>query len=52
VSLRSRDGFDVNRVARAFDGGGHAAAAGCTLNGTLDEAKLRVLSEVRKWMAS
>lgn len=52
VSLRSRDGFDVNTVARAFDGGGHAAAAGCTLNGTLDEAKARVLAEVRKWMAS
>ena len=31
VSLRSRDGVDVNQVARVFDGGGHAAAAGCTV---------------------
>lgn len=52
VSLRSRDGFDVNRVARAFDGGGHAAAAGCTVKGTLEAARAQVLTEVRKWMAS
>ncbi len=52
VSLRSRDGFDVNRVARVFDGGGHAAAAGCSVNASLDEAKSRVLAEVRRWMES
>ena len=52
VSLRSREGFDVNRVARAFDGGGHAAAAGCTVNGSLDEARSRVIAEVRRWMDS
>jgi len=52
VSLRSRDGFDVNRIARVFEGGGHAAAAGCTVNGTLDEAVVRVLAEVRRWMES
>ena len=52
VSLRSRDGFDVNRVAKVFDGGGHAAAAGCTVNGSLDEAKSQVVAEVRRWMES
>lgn len=52
VSLRSREGFDVNQVARVFDGGGHAAAAGCTLDGTLEEAKSRVIEEVRRWMGS
>jgi len=30
-SLRSRFGFDVSEVARAFGGGGHAGAAGFTL---------------------
>lgn len=30
-SLRSRNGFDVSEVARAFGGGGHPAAAGFTL---------------------
>jgi len=31
-SLRSRNGFDVSEVARAFSGGGHASAAGFTLD--------------------
>jgi phosphoesterase RecJ-like protein len=52
ISLRSREGFDVNQVARAFDGGGHAAAAGCTFEGALDEAIMRVIEEVRRWMGS
>lgn len=52
VSLRSRDGFDVNRVARVFDGGGHTAAAGCTLKVSLDEARKAVLNEVRRWTES
>ena len=34
VSLRSRDGIDVSRIAAALGGGGHPAAAGCTVNGT------------------
>lgn len=50
ASLRSRDGVDVNQVARMFEGGGHAAAAGCTVNGTLAEAETRVIEEVRRWM--
>ena len=52
ISLRSRDGVDVNQVARAFGGGGHVAAAGCTVEATLEEAKRLVLSEVNKWMES
>ncbi len=52
VSLRSREGFDVNRVARTFDGGGHKLAAGCTLNVPLAEARKAVLAEVAKWMES
>ncbi|MBI2843834.1 MAG: DHH family phosphoesterase [Armatimonadetes bacterium] len=52
VSLRSRDGFDVNRIAAAFGGGGHAAAAGCTVEKSLEEAEKAVLSEVSSWMES
>ena len=38
VSLRSRDGgVDVSAIAREHGGGGHAAAAGCTVPGTLDD---------------
>ena len=31
VSLRAKQGYDVDRIARHFGGGGHAKAAGCTI---------------------
>ncbi len=52
VSLRSREGFDVNRVARGFGGGGHKAAAGCTLRMPLDAAQDKLLGEIDRWMDS
>jgi phosphoesterase RecJ-like protein len=36
VSLRSKGDVDVGSVARAFGGGGHKNAAGCTVRGDLD----------------
>jgi len=39
VSMRSRDGIDVSRVATALGGGGHPAAAGCTVPGTAGEVE-------------
>ncbi|MCL5283118.1 MAG: bifunctional oligoribonuclease/PAP phosphatase NrnA [Armatimonadetes bacterium] len=51
VSLRSREGFDVNAVAAQFGGGGHQLAAGCSVNGPLNSAEQLVLSEVRRCMA-
>lgn len=50
LSLRSREGFDVANFARSLDpgGGGHARAAGCSLNGSLDEVSARVVDEVTK----
>jgi bifunctional oligoribonuclease and PAP phosphatase NrnA len=41
VSLRSH-GFDVGQICRAFGGGGHIQAAGCTINATLPEARRRI----------
>jgi len=52
ISLRSRDGVDVNRIARVFGGGGHAAAAGCHVALPIDEAQSVVIAEVLKWMES
>jgi phosphoesterase RecJ-like protein len=43
VSWRSQPGFDVARLALRFGGGGHAAAAGAELEGTLDEVMSRIL---------
>ncbi len=50
VSLRSKSYMDVGAVAMALGGGGHARAAGCTLKGSLEEVKERVLGAVRKAM--
>jgi phosphoesterase RecJ-like protein len=43
VSFRSKGSIDVGAVAAGFGGGGHKNAAGCTVAGTLDEARARVL---------
>jgi phosphoesterase RecJ-like protein len=43
VNLRAREGYDVGEFARRFGGGGHRAAAGFTLEMTLDEAKGKIL---------
>lgn len=48
VSLRSKGHVDVAAVAKAFKGGGHKNAAGCTLVGTIPEVRERVLGEVRR----
>ena len=39
VSLRSLNEPDVSQIAARFGGGGHKRAAGCTLSGTLEEAR-------------
>lgn len=45
VSLRSKDPkkIDVNRLASAFGGGGHPAAAGVEIRGKLREVRARIL---------
>ncbi|MGN7470184.1 DHH family phosphoesterase [Brevibacillus sp. SAFN-007a] len=39
VSMRARDRVDVSAIAKQLGGGGHAKAAGCTIKGTIAEAK-------------
>jgi phosphoesterase RecJ-like protein len=48
LSFRSRCGMDCNEVAEQFGGGGHKAAAGAFIEGTLDEVQGRVLPVVRE----
>lgn len=48
VSLRSRPGYDVARVAFALGGGGHPQAAGATIEGPLESAQRRVLTALRE----
>lgn len=47
VSLRSR-AYDVNNIAAKFGGGGHRAAAGCTVTGkTLSQVQNMLLKEAK-----
>jgi phosphoesterase RecJ-like protein len=39
VSMRSKGNVDINAVAKAFGGGGHKNASGCSAHGTLDDLK-------------
>ncbi|HEV3166132.1 MAG TPA: bifunctional oligoribonuclease/PAP phosphatase NrnA [Isosphaeraceae bacterium] len=48
LSVRSREGLDCARLASAFGGGGHRAAAGATLPDPLSAALPRVLGVVRE----
>ncbi|HHV61608.1 MAG TPA: bifunctional oligoribonuclease/PAP phosphatase NrnA [Firmicutes bacterium] len=48
VGLRSRDRVDVSRLAERFGGGGHAKAAGCTIDGDLEYARRLVLNAVHE----
>lgn len=48
ASFRSKGRIDVNKIARLFGGGGHRAASGCSIDGTLAQARVKVLKAVGK----
>lgn len=52
VSLRSRNGFDVNSIAKTFGGGGHKYAAGCEVQGSITEVQEVVLNELEKVLSA
>ena len=52
VSLRAKGEVDVNKIAAAFGGGGHANAAGCTVSGPLDAVTRQILDAVRAALAA
>lgn len=43
VSFRAKPGYDVASLALSLGGGGHKLASGCTLAGSLEAARARVL---------
>jgi phosphoesterase RecJ-like protein len=47
VSLRSKGGLDVAKIAEEFGGGGHTCASGCSVDGPLHAAVESVLGRVR-----
>jgi phosphoesterase RecJ-like protein len=50
LSFRSRCGVDCSEIARNFGGGGHRAAAGAFLEGSLAEVQARILPVVEAAM--
>ena len=48
VSLRSKGRVNVAKIAEDFGGGGHARAAGCSLKGSIQEAKDKLISSVEE----
>ncbi|HEX8950461.1 MAG TPA: DHHA1 domain-containing protein, partial [Polyangia bacterium] len=46
VSLRSKGAVDVGAVAASLGGGGHRAAAGCFVRGSLADARAKVLERL------
>lgn len=48
ISLRSREIVDVNRVARAFNGGGHVRASGCRISGDRKTVIENLVREIAK----
>ncbi len=52
VSLRSRPEVDVSFIAQYFGGGGHPQAAGCSLEGKLEEVMKEVLAKAKERLSS
>ena len=48
VSWRAKNGYDVSKLAAQFGGGGHVAAAGANIAGTMDEVTEMVLEATQK----
>lgn len=48
ISLRTYDGIDASAICGLFGGGGHKAAAGCTISGNETEVKEKLYSAINK----
>ena len=52
VSMRSKGRIDVGAIARAYGGGGHNNASGCTVSGPLPQQQGQFLSQLEQAVAS
>jgi bifunctional oligoribonuclease and PAP phosphatase NrnA len=50
ISLRTAETLNASDICANFGGGGHAAAAGCRVEGSLDDVKSRILKAVKDEM--
>ena len=50
ASLRSNSYVNVSDVCLMFGGGGHIHAAGCNMSSNLEQAKERIISQVKLYI--
>lgn len=50
VSVRSAGDADVNKFADIFGGGGHKKAAGCSVDGSIEEARKLLVDAAEKYL--
>lgn len=50
ASVRTHEGVNAAEICAAFSGGGHERAAGCSFAVPLEEAKKRMLAELKKYL--
>ena len=50
ISVRTDDSIDASKICAYFNGGGHRCAAGCTIYGTLFEAKNKLVNIVKRFV--
>ncbi len=48
VNLRSSRVFDVARLANNFDGGGHKRARGCAIDANIQDARTKIIRQIKK----
>ena len=48
LSVRTSAGLNATKVCGLLGGGGHAAAAGCTVSGTLEQAEQQIMDAIRQ----
>lgn len=51
VSLRSQGKTDVNKIAAMFGGGGHRAASGCLVSGSIDAVIKKVIAKAKECLS-
>lgn len=50
ISLRSKNYVNVSEVCVAYGGGGHPRAAGCKIQGSMEQAKMQIVNKIKKFL--
>lgn len=48
VSMRSNEKVNVSQIATSYGGGGHIRAAGCSMKGTLEDIRNKIIEDIEK----